>query len=121
MTTTEDRSGTEARADRFVREVAELNIPDPAAGQNGRWLRVGIGLMVLGLVIEVVAFLMSHDTGDALVQRDAATLALGGVTCAVVGAAVFVRYSITQFLRFWMARNAFEFDRLADRLREGQQ
>jgi uncharacterized membrane protein len=119
MTTTE--SQREARADRFVRQVEELKIPDPAAGQSGRWLRVGIGLMVLGLVIEVVAFIMSHDTSDALVQRDAATLALGGVTCAVVGAAVFVRYSITQFLRFWMARNAYEFERLGDRLREGKQ
>jgi hypothetical protein len=109
---------TQTRADRFAREIAELKIPDPAAGRAGLWLRVGVTLMVAALVVEVTAYLISHDTGDAFVQRDAVTLALGGVAGAVVGAAVFVRYSMTRFLRFWMARQSYDLSLLTDHLYE---
>jgi hypothetical protein len=111
-------TAAEARADRFVREVAELRIPDPAAVRAKLWLRTGIGLMALGLVLEASAYLMSHGTGDALVQRDAITLALGGVACCVTGSALFLRYSLTGFLRFWMARQSYDLAQLGDRLFE---
>jgi hypothetical protein len=101
---------SEARADRFVRELAELKIPDPATRRAGLWLRLGGTLMVAGVVLPTVAWFLSHNTSDALVQRDAITLALGGVAGAVVGSAVYLRYSLTGFLRFWMARQSFERD-----------
>jgi hypothetical protein len=109
---------SETRSDRFVRELAELRIPDPAAGRAGLWLRTGAGLMVVGLLVEVVAYFLSHDTGDALVQRDAAVLALGGIAGCVVGSALFLRYSLTRFLRFWLARQSFDLAQLGDRLHE---
>jgi hypothetical protein len=105
---------TPTRADRFAREIAALKIPDPAAGRAGLWLRLGVTLMVLSLVVEVAAYLISHDTGDAFVQRDALALALGGVAGAVVGSAVFLRYSLTRFLRFWMARQSYDLGLLTD-------
>jgi len=37
----------------------------------------------------------------------------------VVGAAVFLRYSLTGFLRFWMARQSFELNMLAERVFSG--
>jgi hypothetical protein len=107
---------TETRADRFVRELAELKIPDPASRRSGLWLRIGIVLMVAGLALGVGSFLMSHNTSDPLVQRDAITLGLGGVAAAVVGSALFLRYSLTGFLRFWMARQSYDLATLADRL-----
>lgn len=107
---------TETRADRFVRDLAELKIPDPAAGRAGLWLRLGVTLLVLGPALAIVAYVMSHGTRDPLVQRDAITLGLGGVTAAVVGAALFLRYSLTGFLRFWMARQSYDLTQLADRL-----
>lgn len=113
---TQPRTATESRADRFVREVAELRIPDPAAGRATTWLRLGVALLVLGPVLEVVAYLLAHGTGDALVQRDAIVLAVGGLTSAAVGAALFLRYSLTGFLRFWMARQSHDLAVLGDRL-----
>jgi hypothetical protein len=109
-------TSTETRADRFVRELAELKIPDPASRRTGLWLRLGIVLMVAGLALGAGAFGMSHNTSDPLVQRDAITLGLAGVTAAVVGSALFLRYSLTGFLRFWMARQSFDLATLADRL-----
>ena len=109
---------TNTRADRFTRELAELKIPDPAAGRSRLWLRLGVALMVLGLVLGVSAYLISHRTTSPLVQGDATTIGLGAVTTSVVGSALFLRYSLTGFLRFWMARQSYDLSRLADRLLE---
>jgi hypothetical protein len=111
-------TSNETRADRFVRELAELKIPDPAAGRPRFWLRLGIALMALGLVLAVAAYVISHGTSDPLVQRDALTLGLGGISGSVVGSALFLRYSLTGFLRFWMARQSYDLTLLADRLLE---
>jgi hypothetical protein len=108
----------QTRADRFVRELAELKIPDPAAGRPRLWLRLGAAMMALGVALAVAAYLVSHRTTSALVQGDAHTIGLGGVTAAVVGSALFLRYSLTGFLRFWMARQSYELNVLAERMLE---
>ncbi|MFI1464313.1 hypothetical protein [Nocardia carnea] len=104
------------RADRFVQELAELKIPDPAAGRGGLWLRVGVALLILGPVVIVLGYLMSNNTSDALVQRDAIIIALGGIALNIVGAALFLRYSLTGVLRYWMARQSYDLAQLAGRL-----
>ncbi|MFD1814558.1 hypothetical protein [Rhodococcus gannanensis] len=101
-------TSTQPRADRFSRELAELKIPDPAAGRSALWLRVGAAGMILGPVLGVIAYLMSHNTSDPLVQRDAIVIGLIGISVAIVGAALYLRHSITGFLRFWMARQSYE-------------
>jgi hypothetical protein len=109
-------TSTETRADRFVRELAELKVPDPSAGRPRLWQRLGVALMVLAVVLGVTAFLVSHRTTSPLVQGDAVTIGLGAITSGVVGSALFLRYSLTGFLRFWMARQSYELTVLADRL-----
>jgi hypothetical protein len=112
-------TSAESRADRFARELADLKIVDPAAGHPRRWQRAGTALMVLGIVLGVAAYLISQRTGDSLTASTAITIALGGVTLALVGGAVFLRYSLTGFLRFWMARQSFELNLLAERAFSG--
>ncbi len=111
---------TGTRGDQFVRAMADLKIPDPASRRAGLWLRLGVALMVVGLVLGVSGYFMSHGTSDPLVQNDAVTLGLAGVAGCVVGAALFLRYSLTNFLRFWMARQSYDLDQLADRLIRGE-
>ncbi|GAB2960908.1 hypothetical protein GCM10023080_021350 [Streptomyces pseudoechinosporeus] len=113
-----DVTSTESRADRFVHELAELKIPDPAAARTGLWLRLGATLMVLGLVLAVSAYFVTHNTQNPLNQRDGIALGLGGIAASVVGGALFLRYSLTGFLRFWMARQSYDLAVLADRLSE---
>ena len=112
-------TSTESRADRFTRELSELKIPDPSNGRSSLWLRIGVTMMLAGPVIGIIAYFMSHNTSDPLVQRDAIILAILGVSVSVAGAAVFLRYSLTGFLRFWMARQSFEFATLTDRIEKG--
>lgn len=104
----------EQRAERFSREVAELKIGDPSKGRQELWVRVGVGLMGLGLLLAVVGIVRSHGTTDPLTQRDALTLGIGGIAASVVGAAVWLRYAVTKVLRFWLARLSFDLQGHAD-------
>ncbi|WP_016693999.1 hypothetical protein [Rhodococcus rhodochrous] len=111
-------TSTETRADRFARELTELKISDPSAGRSGLWLKAGVVLMICGPALALVAFFLSHNTSDALVQRDAIIVALIGIAVGIMGSAVYLRYSITGFLRFWMARQAYDFAELDRRITE---
>jgi hypothetical protein len=107
------------RVEQFRQEVADMKLRDPATSRDRLWLGIGTALMVLGIVLAVVAYAMSHATNNPLQQRDAITLAIGGVVSAVVGGALFVRYSVAAFLRFWLARLIYEQKAQTDRLLEG--
>src|SRR5215472_7289270 len=108
-------TSTESRADRFARELADLKISDPANGHPRRWQNLGALLMILGVALGVIGYLISQRTADSLTASTAINIALGGVTLAVTGSAIFLRYSLTGFLRFWLARQSFELNMLAER------
>jgi multisubunit Na+/H+ antiporter MnhB subunit len=102
------------RIARFRRDVEELEVRDPVVGRERLLAGLGVGLMGLGVALAVAAYLMSHgadsefNTEGPAVQRDAIVVALVGASTTVVGAALFLRYSLAQFLRFWLARLVYE-------------
>lgn len=102
---------TEERAERFTREIGEMRIEDPSPGRHGLWVRVGLAVMVLGVATCVLGVSRSQGTSDAFAQRDALALGLTGIAATVAGAAVYLRYSLTKVLRFWLARLSFEMQR----------
>lgn len=106
------------RVEQFQSEIADMKLPDPSSSRDNTFLRAGVALMVVGVVLALVAYALSHGTTNALQQRDAIVVGLIGVTVAVVGTGLFVRYSIAQFLRFWMARLSWEQTAATDRMVE---
>jgi len=102
------------RVERFRSDVAEMGLRDPKARRERVWMYVGAALMIAGVVIAVVAYVQSHgataayNTEGPATQRDAITIGLIGITVTVVGAAMFLRYSLAQFFRFWLARLIYE-------------
>jgi drug/metabolite transporter (DMT)-like permease len=60
--------------------------------------------MPAGIVVGVVGYVLASGTDNPLDQRDAIIIALIGISVTLTGAALFVRYSLAEFLRFWMAR-----------------
>ncbi len=103
------------RVEQFKQEIADMKVRDPSTGRDRVWLRVGIAFMVIGLGIVIGAYFMSHGTNNPLEQNDALVLSIGGLTAAVVGGAIFVRYSIASFMRFWLARFVYEQPAQTDR------
>jgi hypothetical protein len=104
------------RVEQFKAEIAEMHLKDPAAGRDAQLLKGGMVLMLAGIVVAVVAYFMSHGTSDPLSQNDALTVGMIGIALAVVGGAVFLRYSLAQFLRFWLARLIYEQQAQTDRV-----
>ncbi|MFZ2606577.1 MAG: hypothetical protein WAX05_12190, partial [Candidatus Microthrix parvicella] len=100
----------------FSAEIADMALPGGAGSRDRALLWVGVALMASAIVVVIVAYVISHSTTNPLQQRDAIVAALIGLTLAVVGAALFVRYSMAQFLRFWMARLSFDSHTATDRL-----
>ena len=106
------------RVEQFKQEITDMKVKDPATGRDRVWLRVGIALMVIGLDVAIIAYPMSHGTSNPLSQNDALVLAIAGLTAAVVGGALFLRYSLASFLRFWLARFVYEQQAQTDRIVE---
>jgi hypothetical protein len=100
--TVENQQAT--RSEVFREQIAEMKIPAPSAGRDRTLARVGFLLGLVGIALGIIGYFVSHGTNNALTQNDAVTIGLIGVTCAIVGSAVFLRYSLSQFLRLWLIR-----------------
>ncbi len=104
------------RVEQFKSEIADMGVKDPAVARDRLLLRASVALLVAGPVVGVVAYFVSHGTENPLQQRDAIVLALIGVAVSVAGGALFVRYAVASFLRFWLARLCWEQQAQTDRV-----
>lgn len=107
------------RVEQFKSDIADMRIKDPATARDMLLLRVGAVMMVAGIVITIVGYLLSHNTSDPLSQNDDQLVGMIGIAVAAVGSATFLRYSLAQFLRFWLARLIYEERTQTDRLLNG--
>lgn len=113
---TVDSQETHARVEDFKREISDMKLRDPATGRDRLLLRVGIASMAVGIGLAIVAYLVSHNTTDALLQNDMLITSVIGLAVTVMGAALFLRFSTAQFLRFWLARLSYEQQHQTDRV-----
>jgi len=103
------------RVEQFKQEMESMQVRDPSQGRDRLWLRVGVALMVAGLVVAIAAYPLAA-TGNDLEQGQAIVQGIAGLTAAVVGTALFLRHSFGNFLRFWLARLSYEQQQHADRI-----
>lgn len=103
------------RVEQFRQEMEALQVRDPSQGRDRLWLRLGIALMVVGLVVAVAAYPLAA-TGNSLEQGQAIVQAIAGLTATIVGVGLFLRHSMGNFLRFWLARLSYEQQQQADRI-----
>ena len=97
--------------DKFLADIAQIRVK--AAGRDALLLRLGAAAMPLGVVLGIVGYLLSSNTDNALDQRDAIIIALIGIGVTMSGVGLFIRYSLAEFLRFWMARLILQQERTA--------
>ena len=103
------------RVEQFKAEIADMRLRDPATGKDAQFLKLGIFLLVAGPIVTVLSYFGSHSNSGAA-QQDYIVVALIGASLTVVGAALFLRYSLAQFLRFWLARLIYEQQAQTDRI-----
>jgi len=111
--------GQQDRVDQFKQEIGEMGLRDPATGRERLLVRVGALALVAGPVITLAAYIQdtsSSGSGAVLQQGDDQIIALIGVAVAVLGLGLFLRYSLANFLRFWLARLSYEQQAQTDRL-----
>jgi len=104
------------RLDEFQAELARLRVRRTSPTTEQRLLLAGVVMMPLGLVLVLVGYLGASGTTEFSSQVP--YLLSGGVLglgVTVVGAALFLRYSLARYLRFWLLRLIFEEHTTADR------
>ncbi len=105
-------STSAARRDRFEQDLQSIG---HRTNRADRTLAVGGAVaMAFGIVVAIVGYLASTGQADTRDVISSGILATIGLTIAIVGAALFVRGSLTQFLRFWMLRMLYEQQRQGD-------
>lgn len=94
----------EPRTHALAQEVSGLRIKPPSTTLDTQLMWLGVVLLVAGIGTGLGAYIMSHTTTLQLTQNDAIVAGLVGVTISIAGMALFIRYSLSNFLRFWIAR-----------------
>ncbi|MEU0935538.1 MULTISPECIES: hypothetical protein [unclassified Embleya] len=97
-------AATQDRTRQFTADVGALKLRAPKTMLDTQLMWLGVGLMVVGIGMGIGAYFMSHGTTLILTQNDAITLGLSAIPVSLLGFALFIRYSLSTFMRFWLAR-----------------
>lgn len=103
------------RIARLEQEAANLKV-STSAKRDGLYQAAGAVAMVAGVVVAFVAYQLSLNKDDPRDIQSLVILAVTMLALAVAGAAVFLRYSLARFLRFWLLRQLYEGQAHMDRL-----
>jgi hypothetical protein len=104
---------------RLQEGVAGLRVPEPSADTERALFKVSLALPVIGLVLIVLAWY--NASGTAYVADQIPMLISGGLLglgLMLVGLGLFLRFSVTRLLRFWLARLVTEHQAQTDRMVE---
>jgi hypothetical protein len=95
------------RIERLRTDAAALKV-GRGAGRDGLWQTVGVIAMVAGVAVSFAAYQLSLSKDDQRDIQSLQILAVSMLALAVAGGAVFLRYSLARFLRFWLLRQLYE-------------
>jgi len=89
-------------------ELGKLRASNNSGPMDSKLSVLGVLLAIAGLVIILVNFLQSRNFSDIRDQMDALILSLFGIGLVIVGATLYIRSSMTRFLRYWLLRMVYE-------------
>jgi len=101
---TTDAPPTQDRTRQFTADVGSLKLRAPKSMLDTQLMWLGAGLMGLGIVMGLWGYFLSHGTQSYLTQNDAQALGLAAIPVSILGFALFLRFSLSTFMRFWLAR-----------------
>jgi hypothetical protein len=107
-----------ARLEQLRDETAKLKVTGGMANPErlaGKW---GIGLTIFGFVVAFVSWWSAFNAGDYASIYRSEIMAVIGVGVSIVGIVIWIRNSLTRYLRFWVIRLVYEQREQTDRLIE---
>lgn len=107
----------EDRIQTFTEEIGELKLRGARADRERLLLLLGGLGLVAGVGLAIFGGFQASGTSDSGDQiAFLATGTLIGLALVIAGAALFVRYSLARFMRFWLIRLVHEHRSETDRL-----
>ena len=107
----QDAPTTESGSDRlaqFQDEVAKLKVTGGGANPERLAAQWGIGIAILGFVIAIIAYWSALDSADPNDQVRSLIIAVIAMGAVLVGIVIWLRNSLTRYLRYWLIRLVFE-------------
>src|SRR4051794_9937532 len=101
-------TATNERVERFKAEAAELNLRAGSTGHEAQLQALGAVLMFIGVLGAFIAYLGATGAGATGDVVEMAALGIAFLAMSVVGSALFLRYSLAKFMRFWLLRQLYE-------------
>jgi len=112
-----DGTMSSARLAQFEDEVAKLKVTGGGANPERLGSQWGIGLTILGFVIAIISWWSALDAKDsAITALRAEIFAIIGIGISLVGIVIWVRNSLTRYLRYWIIRLVYEQREQTDQL-----
>ncbi|MEX0769010.1 MAG: hypothetical protein WD029_11110 [Microthrixaceae bacterium] len=106
------------RIDQFKSEIDGLKLKGSSSEGEKRLLILGIVLLVAGVLLALFGAIQVGQFPDSPADQRA-YMAQGsflGLALIIAGSALFVRFSLARYLRFWMIRMTYESRSNTDRL-----
>ena len=96
------------RLAQFQDEVAKLKVTGGGANPERLGSQWGIGLTIVGFLVAIIAYWSALDSKSTNTQLRSQIIAIIGIGLALVGIVIWVRNSITRYLRYWIIRLVYE-------------
>ncbi len=101
-------AATSPRLDEFEAEVRKLKVTGGGANPERLGAQWGIGLTIVGFVVAVIAWWSAQDaTRNEVIYRSQIVAGIG-LAIALVGMVIWLRNSLTRYLRYWIIRLVYE-------------
>ncbi len=111
-------NNNDVRINEFKNEIEGLKLRGSSSEGEKRLLAIGVILGVAGVLLAIGGAIQVASFGDSPGDQRA-VLAQGsflGIALIIAGAALFVRFSLARYMRFWMIRLTYESRANTDRI-----
>lgn len=106
------------RIEEFKSEIEGLKLKGSSAEGENKLLVTGLVLVGLGVILAIGAAIRVASYGDSAGDQRAivAQGSLLGIAFVIAGAALFIRFSLARYMRFWLIRLTYESRANTDRI-----
>ena len=103
------------RLAQFQDEISKLKLKGGGANPERTGANWGIGLAIVGVIVVVLSFLSAKGASTAT-QLTSEIAAVIGLLVGLIGIALWLRNSLTRYLRYWLIRLIYEEREQTERL-----